>query len=372
MRVDCEKRYLQKAVSLVERSTGKKLALPVLGKVLLEVKNKNLFIKGTNLEIAVEVGIPSKGGQDGVVAVSGLTLEAHLAGLPETNISLETTNESLILKTPNSSALIVTETTDDFPLFSRDKKNNNNPIFIVGAPDLVYALRSVVYASSPSDIKPELSSVSIVFSEDELIFAATDTFRLAEKIIKYSGADKNKTAGSLALIPHKNALEIVRIFENQDGLVDMFYSPDEIILKNDSIFVTTRLLGGTFPSYQNIIPKSTSTQTIVSRDDLISAVKLATVFSDKFNQISLRIIPEDHLFEVGGRAKDRGEGTARVEATTEGLPIDIRLNAKYLIDCLNVLKSGDITLGFNGGERAAVIRHSGDRSFFYLIMPLNK
>ena len=51
MRVDCEKRYLQKAVSLVERSTGKKLALPVLGKVLLEVKNKNLFIKGTNLEI---------------------------------------------------------------------------------------------------------------------------------------------------------------------------------------------------------------------------------------------------------------------------------------------------------------------------------
>ncbi|HEY4504928.1 MAG TPA: DNA polymerase III subunit beta [Candidatus Paceibacterota bacterium] len=371
MKVECVKNKLQQVVSLVEKVTGRKLALTILSKIIFETKSKDFFAKATNLDIAVEIKIPAKVSMEGVIAIDGSVLEAHLANLPESSVFLETTAESLIIKTSNSSARISVYESDDYPMFSREKKINGSMV-CVEATDLALAIRSVSYASSTSDIKPELASILMSFFDEELIFVATDSFRLALKKIPVIGHSKIKISEFSALIPFRSVIEIGRIFENYEGEVEITYSSDEIIFKTDSIFVTARLVNGNFPPYEGIIPKSTTTQVVVSRDDLVSAIRLATVFSDKFYQVSLRVIPEDYLFEVGGKAQEKGEGTVRVNVTTTGLSVDTRVNAKYFLDCLGVLKGGDITIGFNGTDKAMTVRHSGDRSFLYLLMPLNK
>jgi DNA polymerase III subunit beta len=371
MKVECAKNQIARSIALLERITGKKLALSVLGKIILEVKNKNFFARATNLEMAVELKIPAKVSQDGLIAVAGPVLEAHLSNLPETDISLETTNESLVVKTSNSSARLTTEAADDFPTFSTEKKAERVRA-IIPALDLVAGIKSVSYACSTSDIKPELSSVLMSFRDKELSFVATDSFRLAEKKISSAKMDKGAVSEWSALLPARSAVEIARIFDGHEGEVELFVSGDEMEFRTDKVFATARLVAGNFPPYESIIPKSASSQVVLSRDELVSAVRLATVFADKFSQVSFRLIPEDHLFEVLGKAGDRGEASARVEATTEGLPVDVRLNAKYFLDCLTSIKGGDVTIGFNGGEKAMVVRHSGDRSFLYLLMPLHK
>ena len=276
-----------------------------------------------------------------------------------------------MLKTANSSARIATESADDFPTFSKDKKNIGAKIGIE-ASDLVGAIKSVSYAASTSDIKPELSSILFSLVDKDLNFVATDSFRLAEKKLSSISRDKSETADFLALVPQKSAVELARIFDGYDGRVEMLSAKDEMEFRTEDIFVTTRLVNGNFPPYETIIPKGATTQAVLSRDELLSALRLATVFADRFSQVSFKVIPEDHLFEVGGKAQDRGEGSVRVEATTEGQAVDVRLNAKYFLDCLSSLKGGDVTVGFNGADKAMVVRHSGDRSFLYLLMPLNK
>ena len=370
MKVECTKNQLLRVVSLTEKVTGKKLALPVLSKIIFEVKGKNFFTRATNLDMAVEIKVNTKTSQDGIIAVPGLVLEAHLSNLPETNVFIETTNESLILKTSNSSARISIEKVDDFPVFSKEKLKEGMYINITGT-DLVGAIKSVSYASSVSEIKPELASILFSIRDKELIFVATDSFRLAEKRVKI-GSNGINIDDFAVLVPQRSAVEIARIFDGYDGNIEIATTKDEIEFRTDTTFVTARLVNGNFPPYETIIPKSASTQVVLSRDELLSAIRLATVFADKFSQVSFHVIPEDHLFEVGGKADNKGEATARVDATTEGLAVDVRLNAKYFIDCLSSLKGGDISIGFNGPDKAMVVRHSGDRSFLYLLMPLNR
>ena len=204
MKIECVKEKLQEAVSKVEKVTGKNLTLPILSNVYLEVKKDSLIIKSTNLNVGVEINIPGKTSKTGSVVVSGNILQSLVQNIVDPKITLEKIENTLLVSSKNTSTTIKTVPGEDFPSIPTITMRES---FSIQTKDFLEGVRSVWYAASVSSMKPELSSVFLTHNEDEVVFVATDSFRLAEKKIRVKKLQKF----SDILIPVKNIIDIIKI-----------------------------------------------------------------------------------------------------------------------------------------------------------------
>ena len=372
MKIECLKENISKGISLAEHVTGKKLPLLILGKVLIEAKEKSIIIKATNLDIGLEIKVPGKIYTTGIISINGSLLENHLNNLPEHSVVvMEKVNDNFIITTTASQAVMTCELPIDYPPIPKFSIGDKIDNFSLEVKAIIDGLVSVVYAAAITDIKPELSSVYLHTKESGLTLTATDSFRLAEKKINLSKIEEGNGSTGI-LIPQKNATEIIRILNEAKGLVSVQYNKNQISFQTENSYITSRLIDGLFPSYEALLPKSFTTQIVALKDDILSALRLVSVFSDRFNQVNIRIIPEDGIFELTTKNQGVGESTTRVEATIEGEALDITVNARYLADCFNSINKDSISIGFNGKSKPALLRAVGDRSFSYLVMPLHQ
>ena len=184
MKIECVQEKIKEAVGLAERVAGKHMTLPVLSCLLLDATSKNnLIIKSTNLDLGIEISIPAKIDEVGMVAVPSQILKSFIESVTaeDKSIKLVTDQNNLKVVTARSSGSIKTIIADDFPSIPRITDGNK---FYLNGSDFARGLKSVWYSSSVSSIKPELSSVYVYCDGDFVVFVATDAFRLAEKRIK--------------------------------------------------------------------------------------------------------------------------------------------------------------------------------------------
>lgn len=356
---------IKTAVSQVEKITGKNLTLFILNSILLTTTKKHLKLRATNLSLGIEVEIPVRVEKEGVVAVTGSVLNNTLTNIFNTEkIQLEGEVGNLSIKTPKNKIKLKGQPYEDFPtipLVSGVK-------FEIEGNKLIDGIKSVYYSSSVSDVKPEISSVYIYSNEEDLIFVSTDSFRLAERKIK----TKNLVDIPGILLPFKNIPEIIRVFGEYTGIVTVCFNKNQVSFSGDGIYLTSRLIDGVFPDYRQIIPKDKKTEVTVLRQDLLNALKISNIFSDKFNQVNLLVDPKNRLLELSSSNSDVGENKTLIDAVIEGEKIDLAFNYKYFLDCFQSLTSDSVYIRFDGNTKPIIISSVTDRSFTYLIMPMNK
>lgn len=366
MKIESLVSKISEVVSKVEKITGKNLTLPVLGCVLIEVKNREMIIRSTNLDLGVEITIPIKSDKEGKVAVPGNVLNSYLSQItPDNNVTLESTEGNLKVVSPNGTTIIKSLNTDDFPTIPRI---SGEKVFKIQAKEFIRGIKSVWYSSAVSSMKPELSSVYIYADDDGLVFVATDSFRLAEKKVKMKGL---KDFSSI-LVPVKNIPDIMRILEGCGGEVEVAITKNQISFSFGGVYLTSRVVDGIFPDYKQLIPKDFKTRVTVLKQDVVSGLKVATIFSDKFNKLSIKAHPSEKIFEFSTRNADVGENTTKLDAVFQGEDVDINFNYRYITDCFQSLESDSLNLDFNGLTRLLIIRGASDSSFTYLVMPINK
>ena len=370
MKIELNFQKLKEAVSLLERVAGKHMTLPVLSCILIDVKKNTAIFKATNLDIGIEISVPVKSSEDGVLAVPAQIISSFVSQVYDQNqvVKMELSSGNLKISTTKSKGIIKTLPAEDFPAIPQvsDGQDLSMPtdVFIKG-------LKSVWYSSSVSSVKPELSSVYIYKNDGNLIFAATDSFRLAEKKIKLPA----QTSASLSdiLVPFKNIADILRVLEHMGETVDISTNKNLISFKARDIYIVSRLIDGVFPDYKQIIPKGFSTEAVMLKQDLINALKISNIFSDKFNQIHLVIDPKGKAMELMTKNSDIGENTTAIDAALTGDRVEINFNYKYIADCFQSIDADSISLQLSGLNRPMVVRPvSGDQSFMYLAMPMNR
>lgn len=362
MKIECIQEKLIEAVGTVEKITGKNASLPVLSSIVLEASDTGLLLKTTNLDMGIEVNIPARVDEKGSVAVSGSILVAFLGGVAGEKIKMELKDQNLKVSTSKNTTTIKALPVDDFPVIPRVEGES----FEVDAKQFIKGLKSVWYSASTSGVKPELSSVYVYCEEGYVVFVATDSFRLAEKKIKIK---KSKDFGSI-LIPFKNVSEIVRVLEKAEGDVQITLSKNQLSCVFEGVYFVSRVVDGVFPDYRQIIPKGEKTAVTVLKQDLLQALKISNIFSDKFNQVHIKVEPS--LFEITTKNNDIGDTSNSVDSVVEGDPIEINFNHKYITDCFQSIETDSLTLAFNGSNRPVVIRSVPDTSFLYLVMPMNR
>lgn len=365
MKLNTSVENIKEYIIIAEHGVGKNITLPILSNILLIASGNTLKIRSTNLNIGIEITLAVKIEKDGVCAVPGSTLVSFINSLqPKDIIEFEIINQNLSLKTKHTNTLIKTIPYEDFPTIPKVTGQS----FKIKTNLFVQGIQGVLYATAQSDIKPEMASVYVYQKEDSLVFVATDSFRLAEKKIKV----KNIYDFQPLLIPNKNGSEIVKVFGNDEGECEIFYSKNQIGITNEHIYFSSRIIDGVFPDYEQIIPKQPTTETIILKQDLLNALKLATVFTDKFNQITFSVKPNKKEFGLFTKNSERGENTIFLTTTLSGETVEVNLSGRYLLDCLQYLSADSVSLSFSGPQKPISIKGISDQTFQYLIMPMNR
>lgn len=365
MKLECGVEKIKSAIIQVEKVTGKNLTLPILNSILFIASGKTLKLRATNLSLGVEIEIPAKIEKEGIVAVSGSTIAGIFSNIFQNeNIQLEDIDGNLLVKTKKSRIKLKGQVYDDFPTIPLVEGKT----FEIESKKLIEGIKSVYYSSSPSDIKPEISSVFIYSQEDSLFFVSTDSFRLAEKRVKIKETEE---IGGI-LIPFKNIPEILRIFGEIQDVVKVCFNKNQISFSSDNVYLTSRIIDGIFPDYRQIIPKEFKTEAVVLKQDLLNALKISNIFSDKFNQINLLIKPKEKIFELSSANNDIGENKTFLDAAIKGEEAELGFNYKYFLDCFQSINTDSVSIRLNQASKPMVITGNGDNSFTYLIMPMNR
>ena len=365
MKLECKTEEIKNRISQVEKITGKNLTLPILNSILLIASGKSLKLRATNLNLGIEVEIPAKIEKEGIVAISGSVLSGIFSNVFQNeNTFLESVDGNLLIQTKKSKIKLKGQPNDDFPTIPRVSGTS----FDIESKKLIDGIKSVYYSSSISDVKPEISSVFMYTNEDNLVFVSTDSFRLAEKKIKMKGLPEINGI----LIPHKNVSEILRIFGESYSIVKVCFNKNQISFSSDNIYLTSRVIDGVFPDYRQIIPKTSGTNAVVLKQDLLNALKISNIFSDKFNQVNLKISPKEKVFELSSANNDVGENKTYLDAAITGENVELGFNYKYFLDCFQSITTDSLSIKFAGATSPLVVSPVSDQSFIYLIMPMNR
>lgn len=363
MKIKCVLDKLKAAVSKTERITTKKASLPVLECLLLEVVNNTLYIRATNLDIGVEITVPVKVDEPGRVAVPASVLSQYLSHLPsDGSAELTYNNKTLTISSDTSETEIKTRESDEFPSIPSVESGTETEM---STSQITAGFQSVWYAASPSSMKPELSSVYMFSQEGDLYFVATDSFRLAEKVIPDTGIEDLSV-----LIPHRNVAEIIRILSDSDTEATIMVGENQVTITTDDIYISSRLIDGSFPDYKKIIPDENEVTASVSAADLSNSLRISDIFSDKFNQLTVTTNPDKDTISLTTSNADIGENTTNIKADIKGEELSIQFNHRYITDVFQSVGSKQITLALSANA-PMVIHPQDDSTFQYLVMPMS-
>lgn len=364
MKVTLAQSDFYKQLELAARISTKHVTLPVLQCVYLEAADGRLVLRATNLEVAIEVVLTATVEESGAAAVPASVLLQTIGLNTNQVVGLRTDEGGLIVEGSGSETLIKTVPYEEFPSIPRVEGGGqtiDNHLFSLG-------IKSTAFAASVSSIKPELGSV-YVFQKKEhsLTFVATDSFRLMEKTVPQKGV----VFESSVLLPQKNAVEIARVLDQVGSNPVCRFNENQFSLEfSEGVYVTSRLVAGSFPDYEQIMPKEFAAKATVLREDLVRAFRKTGIFLNKFFQVGLHLGNGSLLVSaVGG---DVGTTAESLKADVEGDELSLNFNQRYLSDVLGHLVDDSVVLQFSGVGRPVVIKGLADTSVRYLVMPMNK
>lgn len=371
MKVEILKDNLKSGLSVAEKVVGKNLSLPILDNVLINTEDSFLNLTSTDLETVIRLWILSKVVQKGQAVVSVKVLSSFISSLPEEKVIIETKEKNLYVESKNYKTQIQGFNSEDFPLIPQFKDLEsleiNNTLFYQG-------LSQVVSVASSSQTRPEISGIYFSFSKKLLTLAATDSFRLAEKQISLENPTKKEYA---FILPQKTAKEIITILENKQGNLKIHFSNNQVQfelsmedIKHPAVQITSRLIDGQYPNYQEIIPDKFKTLVVVKKDEFLSQVKTASLFSSRNNEIKLSISAEKNEVEVISQNPTIGENHSNLLAKVEGESLVASFNYKFLLEGLQNIKSSEVIFSLSKEDGPAVMRPVGDASYLYVVMPI--
>src|SRR3989344_3371834 len=373
MNISCLKENLKEHLDNALRIVKYNSTLPILNNFLLNTEKGVLKISSTDLEIGFTSWVPSKILKEGSITVPAQLLSQFINNLPNKTVEMEVKdNNKLYLSCDNIKAHINGLSADDFPIIPRIK---NDSIMTVDSLILKEAIGSVINSAASSDSLPEISSILIKIEPDQLKFIATDSFRLAHKTINLSEKLKGKLKlnnfrPQNVILPLRTASEILRVLGNQNTEMAVSIDKNQVLFNFGNTHIISRLIEGSYPDYESIIPKSFETKCYVSKNSLEEAIKSAGCFSSKLNDISLKTNSGKSQIEIYSTHSEYGGHHAKIYSEIEGKDVNVVFNWHYILDGIKNIDDDDLVLELNGDQKPATIKSVKNSDFFYILMPI--
>ena len=358
------------ALSSVERSVGNdSTSLPILKNVLLRVSRGDVAFIATNLETVVCHSIACKVMQEGEFTVPFSIFSGVVRNLSGEKVSLERDGDLLRIIADNYEASLNGVSAEDFPVLP--SLGANNPLVVFPAGFLRGVFSRVAAATQYSEIRPEISGVFVSGKDDDMVFAATDSFRLSEAIVRKGEFSRTGSGGDFSFIaPIKTVQDFQRIFIDDSEKVEVFLNGGQGQFKTATRSIVFRLVQGVFPDYTQIIPKSFTKTVVFNREDVQSAVRLVSSFSGKGRDVVIKAGEGGKFLEIKASQGSVGEGISKVPAKIDGGGFSLLLNWVYILDGLKMCGGKETVMGINSEDKPVKFSNPEDQTFIYVVMPI--
>lgn len=383
MKILCTQENLSSGLFTTSHISSKSINLPILNNILIQVEKNTIKLLSTNLEIGVSCSIRGKIEKEGSYTVQGKLLSDYINLLPKEKIELELIEEKnsstsyLNIHCNNYLTKIKGISASEFPLIPKIERKNP---YICDINDMRKSISQVIFAVSLNEARPEISGVFMNFSENSLIFAATDSFRLTEKTIALQ-LNNSSQQSQKVIIPTKTLQELQRILNSiKDDVeiettknIEIYVSENQILFIIGNIEIVSRLIEGQYPDYKQIIPQKFNTAIEISTNELIQAIKTSSLFSRSgIYDVVLNFIGEKNEVVIQAANTQVGENKSVITAKITGKNNEIVLNYKYLLDGLQNISLEEIVINIIDGSSPCIIKPKELADYLYIIMPIKQ
>ncbi len=367
MNVSITRQNLHQGLAAVSASIPSKTTLPVLSNLLLETSAEGIRVSGTDLDVGVRLQVPAEVKEGGATTAPGKKLQEIARELPDELVQLTTRGDQIELRCGRAHFKLNGLPAEDFPQLPTVDFDGG---WTARATDLLSLVKHTAFAVSTEESRPVLNGVLWELRDGEMRMVATNGHRLARMRIA-SGPSQETT--TQLIVPPAALSQVQRLFGSDDE-VQVAREQNHLGFRSGNAEVYTRLIEGTYPNYEQVIPKDNDKTAIIQRKPFESAVRrVAAVASDQTHRIRLELREDRALFNV--LTPDLGEAHDELEVSYQGEPLTIGFNANYLLEVLRYVGTDEVKMSFKAPERAAVLEPvaSGDDvapDYLCLVMPL--
>ena len=375
MKVTVLQENLSRGLSTVSRAVSSRSTLPVLANVLIATDEGRLRLSTTNLELGITCWIGAKIDEEGSTTVPARTMSDLVGTMPDPQVilTLDTRTQTLNLRSGSSTNDIKGIDAQEFP--PMPVPDFENAIHINVA-DFKEMIQQVAFASSTDEARPVLMGVLVNVDKDSITMAAADGFRLSVRKAKLSAPTSQSVN---AIIPARALQELARIATDGEQSIQMVLPKGrgQVVFRVKDIELVSQLIDGTFPDYQQIIPRSYKSRTLVPTASLLKACKQAEIFArEGTNVVRLNIKTssgdlQPSEVEISAHSEETGSNETIVEATVDGIPLLIAFNVKFLREVLEVIKTANVAIETTAANAPGVVKPVGDDQFLHVIMPMH-
>jgi DNA polymerase-3 subunit beta len=361
---------LQRVQGVVE----KRNTMPILSNILLEAKADGVDILATDLEIGMRGLYKASVKEPGSVTLSARKLYEILKEIHEPEVELTVAeNNWATIQAGKSQFKIVGLPSSDYPAMPAIEREGLTPLASAGLQELI---RKSLFAVGDNDARYILNGLLVTLTTTDkktvLRMVGTDGHRLAvaEHDLE-APASKEAPREMKAIIPKKAAQEMRRLLEEADGEPLIGFTKNLMIFRKSGLLLTSRLMEGNYPNYQQVIPKDKDTDKRVSvaRVEFEGALRRVAVLSrDKTNAVKMTISP--NRITLFSSNPDFGEATEDLPAKYSGESLTTGFNARYLLDVLGVMDGESITLQMDTALSPCLVREPGNTGFTCVVMPI--
>lgn len=353
---------LQSVSGIVER----RHTLPILANVLIRKTGQVLQFTTSDLEIQIrtEAELQGDAGQF-TTTVGARKLIDILRSMPsDQTVSLESSQNKLILKGGKSRFTLQTLAAEDFPLVQ--ESTSLGPVFSVPQKILKQLLNQVSFSMAVHDIRYYLNGILFVAEGKQLSLVATDGHRLA---FASATLENDVHQRQEVILPRKTVLELQRLLSDKEGSIEMQFASNQAKFSFDGMEFVTKLVEGKFPDYNRVIPKGHKNNITLGRLPLLSCLqRTAILTSEKFKGVRLNLEPG--VLRVASSNAEQEEAVDELEIDYSGDAIEIGFNVTYLMDVLGNMDQEMVRIDLADSNSSALVTIPDNEQFKYVVMPM--
>jgi DNA polymerase III subunit beta len=361
LKISVPREELTRQLGVVSRAASTRTTVQVLAGILLRAEGSRLELAATDMEISLRSSLEAEVASEGAVVVPSKLLADLVRLLPAEEVSIEHRPGEGVVEIVSGAASykLHTYNAEDFP---RLPETTGVELMSIDADAVLETAGRVSRAASRDESRPVLTGILVRFEGQNLVMAATDSYRLA---VKETSMGSNGPELD-AIVPARALGELTRIAQGAGGL-QIGVQENQVLFATDGILLTTRRIEGQFPNYRQLLPETFEHELALPRDELLEVVRRVSVMAQRNAPIRLRFAEGE--LTVSAQTQDVGEARETMPAPFASDPLEIGFNPEFLRDGIESVEGDELRLKLISSLRPAVIQGEGD-DFSYLIMPI--
>lgn len=366
MHITFPKANLQKAINVLQKVSQNKTSSNLPGAIYMTTKNGQVELQGNDFELGIRLTIDGDIKEPGTLVVGSRYFQELIRKLPGDTIQLYKPEDgnSLTITSGSSEFNLVTLHPDDFSLVEQIHDQDHVNIDSFAMKELIDLTN---YAAATDEDRPVFTGALLEIKENEVTMVATDTHRMAVKKITI---DEPATTPMRAIIPTKTLAEVSRLLPTDNpAMINIIWNRTQIVFNFESIYIISRLIEGTYPEYEKVIPSQFDSSAVIDRREFAGAVDRVSLLAKDISYNVIRYDWAESNVTLSTQNTEIGMAKEDVAVEFKGTPFTISFNGRYISDILRHSTGDNIHL-FLKQNGPVVIRQDNNPNYTYVVTPV--